>query len=89
MFENDSVVSAQGRSKTKEQDSFIVYSLPLCSQCRALKKKLTIAGIEFEEIVDEERIISISEKTGIMTAPITEVGGKFYDYFQIVEKYGV
>lgn len=89
MFTNDSVSSAQSRTKTKEQRGFVVYSLPLCSQCRAIKKKLTNANIEFEEIVDEERIISLSKETGIITAPIIEVEGVFYDYSQIIKKYEV
>jgi len=89
MFENDSVVSAQGRIGAKGQEKVTVYSLPLCAQCRALKKKFMDANIGFEEIIDEERIIALSKETGIMTAPITEIKGEFYDYHRVVEKYGV
>jgi len=67
----------------------IVYSLPLCAQCRALKKKLESANIEYEEVINEELIMDLSKETGIMTAPIVEVDEEYFDYYQTLQKYGI
>jgi len=74
----------------------IVYSLPHCAQCKALKRKLESANINYEEVIDEELLLNLSKETGIMTAPIVEVDGPsiedsstFLDYYQTLQKYGI
>jgi glutaredoxin len=74
----------------------IVYSLPHCTQCKALKRKLESANIDYEEVINEEFIMDLSKETGIMTAPIVEVDGPsiedpsiFLDYYQTLQKYGI
>lgn len=67
----------------------IVYSLPHCAQCKALKRKLESANIDYEEVINEELIMDLSKETGIMTAPIVEVDEEYFDYYQITKKYGI
>ena len=67
----------------------IVYSLPNCSQCKALKRKLESANINYEEVIDEELLLNLSKETGIMTAPIVEVDEEYFDYYQTLQKYGI
>jgi len=56
-----------------------IYGLEHCSQCKMLKRKLEEKNIEFFYIEDEETIMKIAEKTGIMSAPIVEIDGKVYN----------
>jgi len=54
----------------------IVYTLPTCHECHALKRKLEEDGIEFEER-DADEYIDVLSKTGLMSLPIIEEDGKF------------
>jgi len=56
-----------------------IYGLEHCSQCKMLKRKLEEKNIEFFYIEDEETIMKIAEKTGIMSVPIVEIDGKVYN----------
>lgn len=52
-----------------------------CPQCQVLKKKLELAGIEFELCDDLEEI----EKRGYLVVPILEIDGKAYGFSEAIE----
>lgn len=52
-----------------------------CPQCHVLKKKLELAGIEFELCDDLEEI----EKRGYLVVPILEIDGKAYGFSEAIE----
>lgn len=63
-----------------------VYSLPHCSQCKKLKKKLEECNIQFEEIIDENLILELAKKTSIFTAPICEENGEYFDFSSTIKR---
>lgn len=52
-----------------------LYTKENCSRCDMIKDKLNSKGISFEEIKDEEIIMSL----GIDFLPVLEVGGELLD----------
>lgn len=67
----------------------IVYSLPHCMQCSSLKRRFLKENIDFEEVINEDLLMNLSRETGIMTAPIVEDEGFYFDYHQIIKKCGI
>jgi glutaredoxin 3 len=56
----------------------IVYTTEACSYCTRVKMLLRSQDIDFEEVNlagDAERIVALSEQTGMMTLPQVTVGG--------------
>ena len=56
----------------------VVYTTESCSFCTRVKMLLRSRGIDFREenlAGDPERVISLAEKTGMMTLPQVTVGG--------------
>jgi glutaredoxin len=66
-----------------------IYGLEHCSQCKMLKRKLEEKNIEFFYIEDEETIMKIAEKTGIMSAPIVEIDGQCFDLKDAAKRIGL
>ena len=56
-----------------------------CPKCIVLEKKLDKAGIEYNKITDREKIIEISNRCGLRSAPILEEDGKFMKFEDAVE----
>lgn len=52
-----------------------LYSIPGCTRCAILRKKLNAKGIEFEDREDGEAI----EAMGFTIAPILEVDGQIME----------
>lgn len=69
--------------------AIIVYGTKTCSQCKMLKRKLEEKNIEFFYIEDEDTIMKLAGKTGIMTAPIVEIDGLCFDLKEAVRKIGL
>lgn len=51
-----------------------------CPRCRVIELKLKKEGIDFKIVTDLDTVLSIGKKAGINSAPILEVGGKFFDF---------
>ena len=63
-----------------------VYSTPACSICNGLKGWLKQNKIEFEDVdvsKDDKAAEEMVEKSGQMSAPVTEIDGKFVAGFDI------
>lgn len=56
-----------------------------CPKCIVLEKKLDKAKIDYNKITDQEKIIEVSNKTGLRSAPILEVDGDFMKFEKAVE----
>ena len=56
-----------------------------CPQCKVLEAKLNKGGFEFTKITDRDKLMEVSEKTGLKTAPILEDEGKFYSFTDAVK----
>lgn len=56
-----------------------------CPKCLVLEKKLDKAQIEYNKITDREKIVEISNQTGLKSAPILEVDGKFMKFENAVD----
>lgn len=67
-----------------EIDKPTVFSKPGCGQCSAVKRKLTAAGIEYQEIdssQNEEAKSLLTEDWGYAGVPVTYYKGEhFYGY---------
>lgn len=51
-----------------------------CNNCNVLKSKLQQVGIKFEEVTDEEYMISL----GLDSMPVLEVDGQRMEYLEAV-----
>lgn len=73
----------------------IVYTTPACPFCVMVKNFLKQNNIQFEEIdvsADKSKAEYITEKTGAMSVPVTEIDGKFvigYDIKKLKELLGL
>jgi glutaredoxin len=63
-----------------------VYGTPTCNQCKMLKRKLEEKNIEFFYLDDIETTMNVSEKTGILSAPIVEIDGLCYNLQDAAKK---
>lgn len=55
-----------------------VYTTDTCPKCRVLKEKLSIKGIEYDEVQD----LNILMDKGINFVPVLEVDGNMMDFVQ-------
>lgn len=58
----------------------VVYSVPGCSGCRAVKEYLTSRNLEFSEVniaADEVARDKVIEKTGHIGSPVVQIGDEF------------
>lgn len=62
----------------------ILYSLD-CPKCIVLEKKLKAKGIEFEVQKDEELIMEVANRAGLMTLPLLLVDSKVMDFNEAVK----
>lgn len=56
-----------------------------CPKCIVLEKKLDKAKIEYSKITDPDKIMEVSNQTGLRSAPILEVDGNFMKFEKAVE----
>lgn len=62
-----------------------IYSIPNCSNCRMVKSLLKENSIEFEQEENLEETIKLSEKYNIISAPVIEIDGKFFNSIEAVK----
>lgn len=51
-----------------------------CPKCKVLELKLNQLGQPYKKETDVEKIVEIGKAHGILSTPILEVDGKFYDF---------
>lgn len=56
-----------------------LYSIS-CQKCIVLETKLKQAGIKFDLITDQDKVLEVGKAHGISGAPILEVDDTFYDF---------
>lgn len=59
----------------------ILYSLPTCGMCMALKAMLKSKNIDYVSVMDTDEL----EKNGISHVPVMEVDGERYDFRKAME----
>ena len=64
-------------------EKLLLYGSPTCPRCMVLRKKMEIAGIEFEETHDIQKLAEL----GFQQLPILCVGGKEYLDFKSAVAY--
>lgn len=55
-----------------------------CPKCRVLEKKLEQLGETYETVNDVQKVVEVGRREGILSAPILERDGKFYDFTHAV-----
>ena len=61
-----------------------IYGKKGCGQCEAIKNILKEKNIEFNYNDDMKTLMTVGSKTKIMSAPIIEEDGKFYNFSDFV-----
>lgn len=51
-----------------------------CPKCKIVELKLKQANIEYDEIDDVDIVVSTGKANNILSAPILEVDGKYYNF---------
>lgn len=57
-----------------------LYKKPQCPKCSVLEKKLVSKGVDFTVVEDEAATAEIGRREGILSAPILEVNGEYFDF---------
>lgn len=66
-----------------------VYSMPHCNQCKMLKRKLDEREINFLDVEDENKVVELGQQYNIMSAPVVEIDGEFFNMQQAGRKLGL
>ena len=56
-----------------------------CPMCKQIKMQLDKLGVEYEEISDENKYLSIAENTNIKSMPFAEVEGKILNSQDLIK----
>ena len=56
-----------------------------CPRCRIIEMKLAQKKIDFTMVDDEDKVIAAGKERGILSAPILEADGKFYNFNDAVK----
>ena len=51
-----------------------------CPKCIVLEKKLNNKNINYNKVEDIEKILEVAKEQGIVTAPILEIDGEYFDF---------
>ena len=51
-----------------------------CPKCIVLEKKLNNKNINYDKVEDIEKILEVAKEQGIVTAPILEIDGEYFDF---------
>lgn len=51
-----------------------------CPKCKVIETKLNQLHLDFKLVEDRDTAVSIGKANNISTAPILQVGDKFYDF---------
>lgn len=51
-----------------------------CPKCIILEKKLNNKNINYNKVEDIEKILEVAKEQGIVTAPILEIDGEYFDF---------
>ncbi len=62
-----------------------IYGKENCSNCKSLKSILMDRSIEFEYIEDLKTLMMVASKARIMSAPVIEYKGNFYNMNKFLE----
>ena len=55
-----------------------------CPKCAVLKMKLDKLKVNYELETNQEVIVETGKKNSILSAPILEVDGAFYDFISVI-----
>lgn len=69
--------------------TIIVYGTKTCSQCKMFKNKLEENNIDFNSTDDLKTLLELSERTGIMSAPIVKIEDEYFDTMGAFKKIGL
>lgn len=56
-----------------------------CPKCRVLELKLDQLGKQYITETDVDKIVEVGKAHGILSTPILEVDGKFYDFTEAIK----
>lgn len=51
-----------------------------CPKCKVLEKKLSLKGVSFTIVDDEEEVVRVGKEHKILSAPILCVNNEFMDF---------
>lgn len=57
-----------------------------CPRCKVIEAKLKKTGVDFDIVTDVDKVVEVGKKAGIMSAPILEKNGVYFDFVSAIKE---